>query len=187
MPGIADQIRELVRSVTNHARRIRRLETLQAPLAVARPQGGHVIQDEGVALTDRVYLNFVGVRVEASDDPANGATIITVSDPDDDFCRVVPLDIGWQINAGAETRYMKHSTAFQLSAGGNTRGTYAIDLQQERNAAGQVAAADYSVIIGNPRNEIHPDASYSIVIGGWNSIYQRALPSGSLSLLGAYE
>ena len=131
MPGIAEQIRELVRSVTNLARRIRRLETLQAPLAVARPQGGHIIQDEGIDLTERVYLNFVGVRVEAVDDPDNGATIITVSDPEgDDFCRVVPLDVGWQINAGTESRYMKHSTAFQLSSGGDTRGAYAIDLQQ---------------------------------------------------------
>jgi len=171
MPGIADQIRELVRSATNHARRIRRLETLQAPLAVARPQGGHIIQDEGIDLNERVYLNFVGVRIEASDDPENGVTIITVSDPDDDdFCRVTPLDVGWQINAGTESRYMKHSTAFQLDDGGDTRGDYAIDLQQDRNNVAQIAAADYSAILSGRRNELGVAAIWSTITGSSNAI-----------------
>ena len=78
MPGIADQIRELVRSVTNLARRIRRLETLQNPLGVDRPQGGHIIQDEGTDLPDQVYLDFIGVGVTAEDDPENGATTVTI-------------------------------------------------------------------------------------------------------------
>ena len=78
MPGIADQIRELVRSVTNLARRIRRLETLPNSLAVARPQGGHIIQDEGSSLPDQVYLDFIGVGVTTEDNPENGKTTVTI-------------------------------------------------------------------------------------------------------------
>ncbi len=174
MQGIAEQIRALVRSVTNLARRIRRLETLQAPLAVARPQGGHIIQDEGVDLTERVYLDFVGVRVDVTDDPDNGATIVTISDPEgDDFCRVTPLDVGWQINVGTESRYMKHSTAFQLSSYGNVRGDDAIDLQRLHwggNAGADVAAAPFSAILTNEDNVIEDDCDYSVIIGTWNEI-----------------
>ncbi len=78
---------------------------------------------------------------------------------------------GWRATGGTIARTLVHEVAFQLDTGGNARGVYAIDLQQDRGLATEVAAADYSVIIGNPRNEIHPDASYSIVIGNWNKIY----------------
>lgn len=40
--------------------------------------GGHTIQDEGVSLTQRTKLNFVGGGVAATDDSVNDATIITV-------------------------------------------------------------------------------------------------------------
>ncbi len=78
---------------------------------------------------------------------------------------------GWRATGGTIVRTLVHEVAFQLDTGGNARGTYAIDLQQDRGLATEVAAANYSVIIGNPRNEIHPDASYSVVVGNWNSIY----------------
>jgi len=45
------------------------------------PAGGgsaHVVQDEGAALTQRAALNFVGAGVTATDNAANGRTIVTI-------------------------------------------------------------------------------------------------------------
>lgn len=39
----------------------------------------HIIQDEGVAETQRANLNFVGAGVSVSDDSANNATVVTIS------------------------------------------------------------------------------------------------------------
>ena len=39
---------------------------------------GHIIQDEGVSLTARSKLNFVGAGVTATDDAGNNATVITI-------------------------------------------------------------------------------------------------------------
>ena len=39
----------------------------------------HTIEDEGVVVTDRTKLNFVGANVAVTDDAANDATIVTVS------------------------------------------------------------------------------------------------------------
>lgn len=39
----------------------------------------HIIQDEGVAETQRDNLNFVGAGVSVSDDSANNATVVTIS------------------------------------------------------------------------------------------------------------
>jgi len=41
---------------------------------------GHVIQDEGVDLTSRKNLNFVGSNVEATDDAGNNATVVTIEE-----------------------------------------------------------------------------------------------------------
>ena len=41
--------------------------------------GGHVIQDEGVSLANRAYLNFVGDGIEATDNAGNNATDVTIS------------------------------------------------------------------------------------------------------------
>ena len=78
MPGIAEQIRELVRSAANHGRRIRRLETLPDPVSITRPQGGHIIQDEGNDLPDQARLDFIGVGVTAEDDLESGKTTVTI-------------------------------------------------------------------------------------------------------------
>lgn len=40
---------------------------------------GHVIQDEGFSLPQRLRLNFVGAGVTASDDPMNNASVVTIS------------------------------------------------------------------------------------------------------------
>lgn len=41
--------------------------------------GGHTIQDEGAALTQRTNLNFVGTAVTVTDDAGNDATVVTIS------------------------------------------------------------------------------------------------------------
>ncbi len=41
--------------------------------------GGHTIQDEGVTLPARTFLNFVGAGVVATDDSVNDATKVTIS------------------------------------------------------------------------------------------------------------
>ena len=41
--------------------------------------GGHIIQDEGVSLTQRTKLNFVGAGVGVTDDVGNDASIVTIS------------------------------------------------------------------------------------------------------------
>ena len=48
-------------------------------VTVAATGSGHTIQDEGVTLTGRSKLNFVGAGVAATDDAANDATIVTVT------------------------------------------------------------------------------------------------------------
>ena len=40
---------------------------------------GHIIEDEGTPLAQRVTLNFIGTGVTATDDPANNATNVTIS------------------------------------------------------------------------------------------------------------
>jgi hypothetical protein len=45
---------------------------------VAGGVGGHIIQDEGVSLTQRSRLNFVGSGVSATDDAGNDATVVTI-------------------------------------------------------------------------------------------------------------
>ena len=41
--------------------------------------GGHIIQDEGVSLTQRPYLNFIGSGVVASDNAITGKTDVTIN------------------------------------------------------------------------------------------------------------
>lgn len=41
-------------------------------------RGGHIIEDEGVVLPQRTYLDFVGTPVTATDDAANDTTIVTL-------------------------------------------------------------------------------------------------------------
>lgn len=41
---------------------------------------GHTIQDEGVGLTARNNLNFVGELVAVTDDSVNGASVVTISE-----------------------------------------------------------------------------------------------------------
>jgi hypothetical protein len=74
-----------------------RVDTLEASGG-----GGHVIQDEGSALTQRAALNFLGSGVTATDDSANNRTNVTIpggassGDPDG----FITLDTGSTATAG---------------------------------------------------------------------------------------
>lgn len=48
-------------------------------VTVTNAKPGHVIQDEGVDLTQRSKLNFTGTGVTASDDAANDRTVVTIA------------------------------------------------------------------------------------------------------------
>lgn len=50
-----------------------------ATLADIPPGSGHVIQDEGVALTQRPNLNFIGPTVTVTDNAGNSATDVTIT------------------------------------------------------------------------------------------------------------
>ena len=56
--------------------------------------------------------------------------------------------------------------AIQRDASGNSRGQYAIDLQNARNSGTQVAAANYSNILGGSGNQIVSNSIYSNINGG---------------------
>ena len=77
---------------------------------------------------------------------------------------------GWRATGGTIARTLVHEVAFQLDIGGNARGAYAIDLQQDRFDGNDVAAGDYSVILGGERNEIHPNSDFCTILGAWNYI-----------------
>jgi hypothetical protein len=49
------------------------------PAAPAASGGGHTIQDEGVSLTQRTKLNFVGPSVTVTDSAGTDTTIVTIS------------------------------------------------------------------------------------------------------------
>ncbi|KKM61172.1 hypothetical protein LCGC14_1534330 [marine sediment metagenome] len=83
--------------------------------------------------------------------------------------------IGWRAvgpaAAGAlEPRTLVHEAAFQLSAEGDNRGDYAVDLQQLQFNDTYVAAAPYSAILTNEENKIEDDCDYSVIGGTWNEI-----------------
>jgi len=72
--------------------------------------GGHTIQDEGVSLTERSKLNFVGADVTVTDDVGSETTVVTIS-PNTDSGHVIENEgsalpaqpamnfIGTQVNA----------------------------------------------------------------------------------------
>ena len=54
-------------------------EEIDITVAASGGGAGHTIQDEGVDLTARTNLNFVGAGVAATDDAGNDATVVTIS------------------------------------------------------------------------------------------------------------
>jgi len=51
-------------------------------------------------------------------------------------------------------------------AGGNARGTNAVDLQMSRTAANQVASGNFSIILGGSSNLLVGNDGYQIIVGG---------------------
>lgn len=66
------------------------------------------------------------------------------------------------------------------AAGGNARGSRAVDWQMGRSSAFQVAGSPYSVICGGYSNQIVTSSSYSVVTGG----FENAI-SGAYNFIGA--
>lgn len=75
---------------------------------------------------------------------------------------------GWRATGGTIARTLVHEVAFQLDTGGNARGAYAVDLQQQRFAVTNVAAGDFSAILSGEDNEIHPNSDYCTIVGDTN-------------------
>lgn len=71
--------------------------------------------------------------------------------------------------------------AIQRDSGGNSRGQYAVDLQNARNSGTQVAASNYSSILGGSGNQIISDSTYSIINGGSDNTISA---NGSFNFIG---
>lgn len=74
--------------------------------------------------------------------------------------------------------------AIQRDSGGNSRGQYAVDLQNARSSGTQVAASNYSSILGGSGNQIVSDSIYSIINGG--AINTISANGGYNSIIGGY-
>lgn len=53
----------------------------------------HIIKDEGVALTNRKNLNFIGTNVTVVDDPANEASVVAITAPEAPVIPVYSLEV----------------------------------------------------------------------------------------------
>jgi hypothetical protein len=80
-------------------------------------------------------------------------------------------DTGWTASGGTTPRALVSDRAFQLATGGNARGAHAVDLQQLRFAAADVAAGERSMILMNEENRIHPNSEYTVIVGPYNGTY----------------
>ncbi|MDW8075981.1 MAG: hypothetical protein RMK00_09470, partial [Bacteroidota bacterium] len=67
--------------------------------------------------------------------------------------------------------------SIQRDASGNSRGSFAVDLQRKRSLPSQVASGSYSVIVGGEDNTA--SSEYGIVVGGF-----RNTASGNSSFVG---
>lgn len=56
-----------------------RLPAIDGSQLINLPASGHTIQDNGVSVTQRGRLNFLGTGVSLSDNPANNSTDVTIS------------------------------------------------------------------------------------------------------------
>jgi hypothetical protein len=98
----------ILEALNNLARRIRRLETLR--YSPGSGGGGHTIMDEGVALPDQPYLDFVGAGVTATNDVLNNKTVVTIpggggGGADMNLQQVILLDL----SAGISRHYTPNS------------------------------------------------------------------------------
>lgn len=157
---MSEDTRFILQTLEGMSKRIRFLETLP------RPTSSVVDTFLELADTPSVYAGHGGFAVfvnPAEDglrfDPVGGACVAFVCGP-----------VGWRATGGTIPRTLVHETAFQLSADGDDRGAYAIDLQQVRFKDADVAGAEFSAILGNEENEIGVDADWSTITGSYNAI-----------------
>jgi len=68
--------------------------------------------------------------------------------------------------------------------GGNARGNYAVDLQLDRDLDTQVAAANYSSLIGGSNNSIDSSSSYAAIVGGRDC---DIIQSGYTAIIGCFD
>lgn len=80
---------------------------------------------------------------------------------------------GWKITKGTvSSRTLLHREAFQTDATGDTRGTYAVDLQSYRASAAYnayVAGGNYSFIGAGLHNQIGYGSTYAGIVAGWRN------------------
>lgn len=100
---------------------------------------GHTIQDEGVSLTARSKLNFVGATVTATDDAANDATIVTLV--------AQPLDATLTALAAYNTNGLLTQTSADTFTGRTITGT-----------ANRISLTNGNGVSGNPTIDI--DSAY---------------------------
>lgn len=105
--------------------------------------------------TDWTYADFLSTYSNATE--ATSAFTATSADTDLNFA-IIPKG-----NGALTTDVPDGGTG-----GGNARGTGAIDLQTTRDAATQVASADYSAILGGRRNTV--SAAGAATVGGADNI-----------------
>ncbi len=117
--------------------------------------GGHIIQDEGMSLAARQYLNFVGTGVTASDDAANNATLVTISGSASGYI----TEESFVTSGGTQTVVVSNNPtsvllvvvngqALSVAAGDYSVSGTSINLLNPNTPAGQDIAVLYTYVIG---------------------------------------
>lgn len=106
-------------------------------------RGAHVIADEGVVLTRRRYLDFVGADVTATDDSATDRTIVTVgSAVDSDY-----PDAILALSAGAYYK-LNETTGNWIDSSGSGRDlTHTVGTGEVRGVAGGIDEGDGTLAV----------------------------------------
>jgi hypothetical protein len=150
-------------------------------------QAGHIIKDEGSALTTRTNLNFVGSTVTVTDDSSNDATVVTVSAgiTDGDKGDIIVSSNGtvWTIDNNTITlnKLARTGTAGQVLTSGGTGvdPTYADIPTQFTTKQAQDAAASLftsgthsqiSFVYDDANNKINATVPTTITAGNADTV-----------------
>lgn len=93
--------------------------------------GGHEIQDEGVAETQRAALNFVGAGVSVADDSGNDATVVTISGGGSGA-----ISTSTAVTAGNLTYWTGVNTVGQVATGTLTETATGLEFSATRGLVG---------------------------------------------------
>lgn len=151
-------------------------------------QGGNVTVGGGATASELRILepsgsgsNYVSLKTDAS--AANASLSLAYATS---TANTASITIGsGDTNAGVAlvpkgTGALTFAVPDGASTGGNARGTNAIDLQTDRNAATQVASGTNSVVVGGRRNTA--SGTYSATLGGTGNV---ASGNGAVALGGS--